>query len=44
MSKGVIDGFLAGLAHRHGAQLATFDRRISAAALTLPTEIRQIAS
>jgi toxin-antitoxin system PIN domain toxin len=39
----VTDTYLALLAHRHGAQLATFDRRISAAALTVPAEIHQIA-
>lgn len=40
----VTDTYLALLAHRHGAQLATFDRRISAAALSAPAEIHQIAT
>ncbi|QIM19555.1 PIN domain-containing protein [Leucobacter coleopterorum] len=38
----VTDTYLALLAHRHNAQLATFDRRISTAALRVPGKIYQI--
>ncbi|QIK63297.1 PIN domain-containing protein [Leucobacter viscericola] len=38
----VTDTYLALLAHKHGAQLATFDRRISTAALRVPGEVFQV--
>lgn len=41
-SSQVTDSYLALLAHKHGAKLATLDRRISAAALKVPAQIEQI--
>lgn len=38
----VTDTYLALLAHKHGAKLATLDRRISTAALKIPAQIEQI--
>lgn len=41
-AKQVTDTYLALLAHTHGVQLATFDRRLSTAALTVPVKIFQL--
>ncbi|MFV0433823.1 MAG: TA system VapC family ribonuclease toxin [Leucobacter sp.] len=38
----VTDTYLALLAHAHGAQLATFDRRISTTALRVPAGVYQV--
>lgn len=38
----VTDVYLALLAHQHGAQLATFDRRVSTAALHVPGKVHQV--